>query len=108
VSVVANQELLSRAAAIIDIPRRGMLGFGAVEKIADGGDRMAIDTLSYSVPGVSCAHCQAAIGAEVGALSGVASVDVALDARRVTVAGQDLDDGAIRAAIDEAGYDVEG
>jgi copper chaperone len=34
---------------------------------------------------------------------GVASVDVDLVAKRVTVAGEQLDDAAIRAAIDEAG-----
>ena len=37
---------------------------------------------------------------------GVASVDVDLEAKRVTVAGEHLDDRAIRDAIDEAGYDV--
>jgi copper chaperone len=64
------------------------------------------EQLTYSVPGVSCAHCRAAITAEVAMIPGVASVDVDLDARRVTVGGEQLDDGAIRAAIDEAGYDV--
>jgi copper chaperone CopZ len=65
-----------------------------------------IDELTYSVPGVSCGHCRSAITAEVERVAGVASVDVDLDARHVTVAGSDLDDAAIRAAIDEAGYDV--
>jgi copper chaperone CopZ len=64
------------------------------------------EQLTYSVPGVSCGHCRAAITAEVAMLHGVASVDVDLDARRVTVAGSELDDAAVRAAIDEAGYDV--
>jgi copper chaperone len=64
------------------------------------------EQFTYSVPGVSCGHCRAAITAEVAMVSGVASVDVDLDARRVTVAGEHLDDGAIRAAIDEAGYDI--
>ena len=64
------------------------------------------EQLTYSVPGVSCAHCPAAITAEVEQAAGVASVDVDLDAKRVTVAGAGLDDGAVRAAIDEAGYDV--
>jgi copper chaperone len=36
----------------------------------------------------------------------VTGVDVDLDSRRVSVAGQRLDDAALRAAIDEAGYDV--
>ncbi len=62
--------------------------------------------LVYSVPGVSCGHCRAAITAEVEKVAGVTSVDVDLDARRVSVAGAGLDDGAVRAAIDEAGYDI--
>ncbi len=64
-------------------------------------------TITYRVPGVSCAHCQAAIGEEVGAVPGVESVSVDLEAKLVTVTGENLDDAALRAAIDEAGYDVE-
>ncbi len=62
--------------------------------------------LTYSVVGMSCGHCRAAVTAEVEKVAGVASVDVDLDAKRVTVAGEQLDDAAVRAAIDEAGYDV--
>jgi copper chaperone len=65
-----------------------------------------IEQLTYSVPGMSCGHCRAAITAEVERLAGVASVDVDLDAKRVTVAGEQLDDAAVRAAIDDAGYDA--
>ena len=61
---------------------------------------------TYSVPGVSCSHCRAAITAEVEKVPGVTAVDVDLDAKRVSVAGERLDDAAIRAAIEEAGYDV--
>jgi copper ion binding protein len=64
------------------------------------------DTLTYSVPGVSCGHCRTAIADEVGRVAGVDAVEVDLDARRVTVSGASLDDDAVRAAIDEAGYDV--
>jgi copper chaperone CopZ len=64
------------------------------------------ESLSYSVPGVHCDHCRAAIEGEVARLRGVAAVAVDLDAKTVTVTGQALDDAAIRAAIDEAGYDV--
>lgn len=63
-------------------------------------------TISYSVPGVSCAHCQAAIAKEVGAVSGVAAVDVDLESKTVTVTGEALDEHALVAAIDAAGYDV--
>jgi copper chaperone len=62
--------------------------------------------LTYSVPGVSCAHCEAAITQEVEQVAGVSSVEVDLDAKTVVVRGDALDDGAVRAAIDEAGYEV--
>jgi copper chaperone len=61
-------------------------------------------THTYAVPDISCGHCEAAISAEVGALSGVDRVDVDLEHKRVAVTGRDLDDTAIRAAIYEAGY----
>jgi copper ion binding protein len=59
---------------------------------------------TYSVPGISCDHCKHAIEAEVGAVAGVSDVVVDVDARSVSVQGGD--DAAIRAAIDEAGYDI--
>lgn len=65
-----------------------------------------MSTLTYSVPGVSCDHCVHAISGEVGGLEGVSAVDVDLTAKTVTVQGDPLDDAAIRAAIDEAGYEV--
>ncbi len=64
------------------------------------------ETRSYSVPGVHCDHCRAAIEGEVAPLAGVAGVAVDLEAKTVTVTGEALDDAAIRAAIDEAGYVV--
>jgi copper chaperone CopZ len=67
-----------------------------------------MNDLSYSVPGVSCEHCRAAITNEVGTVTGVESVVVDLEQKVVTVRGSELDDAAVRAAIDEAGYDVEG
>ena len=65
-----------------------------------------LEQFTYSVPGVSCSHCRVAITSEVGQVAGVENVDVDLDAKRVTVLGDDVDDGAVRAAIAEAGYDV--
>ena len=64
------------------------------------------ETITYRVPGVHCGHCRAAITEEVTAVAGVEDVDVDLDARIVTIRGTDLDDAALRAAIDEAGYEV--
>ena len=61
-------------------------------------------TRTYSVPGISCDHCKHAIESEVSTVVGVVVVDVDVDEKLVTVSGGD--DAAIRAAIDEAGYDV--
>lgn len=60
---------------------------------------------TYRVPDISCDHCKAAITEAVRPLAGVESVDVAVDDKTVTVAG-DFDDTAVRAAIDDAGYDI--
>jgi copper chaperone CopZ len=62
--------------------------------------------LTYSVPAVHCEHCRAAITNEVSPLAGVTGVEVDLEAKRVVVSGDALDDGAIRDAIDEAGFDI--
>ena len=60
------------------------------------------------VPGVSCEHCRHAISTEVGRVPGVDAVEVDLERKVVVVRGDAFADGEIRAAIDEAGYDVEG
>jgi copper chaperone len=61
---------------------------------------------TYTVPGMSCQHCVLAVSEEVGQVAGVESVEVALETKQVTVRGRDLDDRALRAAIDEAGYEA--
>ncbi|MBI5310584.1 MAG: heavy-metal-associated domain-containing protein [Actinobacteria bacterium] len=63
--------------------------------------------LSYLVEGMSCGHCEAAVKQEVGEVSGVSDVSVDLATKLVVVRGAGLSDEAIRAAIDEAGYDAE-
>ena len=63
-------------------------------------------TVTYSVPSVSCGHCQTAITAEVTAIDGVETIDVDLDTKLVRSSGENLDDRALRAAIDEAGYEA--
>ena len=61
-------------------------------------------TRRYLVPDISCDHCKAAIETEVQAVDGVTAAVVDVAATSVTVSGGN--DAAIRAAIDEAGYDV--
>jgi len=63
---------------------------------------------TYIVQGMTCAHCKASVTEEVSEVPGVASVDVDLASGRVTVTGDDVDDAAVRAAVDEAGYEVVG
>lgn len=62
---------------------------------------------TYRVPGISCDHCKNAIEGEVGHLDGVDQVTVDVEAKTVSVAGSATDD-SVRAAIDEAGYEVAG
>jgi copper chaperone len=62
--------------------------------------------ITYTVPGMSCDHCTHAVTDELSAVDGVESVHVDLDTKRVTVSGDPLDDGALRAAILEAGYEA--
>jgi copper chaperone len=64
------------------------------------------ESLTYTVSGMSCDHCKAAVTEEVLSVAGVASVDVDLGNKRVVVRGESLDDEAIRAAIDEASYEA--
>ncbi len=65
-----------------------------------------MNTLTLSVPGMTCGHCEAAVKQEGGAVPGVTGVEVDLDTKDVAVSGTDLDRDAIVAAIDEAGFDV--
>ena len=60
--------------------------------------------LTYNVPAMHCASCEATITEELEELPNVASVEVDLDTKQVVVRGETLDDAAIRAAIAEAGY----
>ena len=64
---------------------------------------------TFSVAGMSCDHCVQAVKAEVGKVAGVASVAVDLDAGRVTVVSDEpVDVAAVRAAVEEAGFELAG
>ncbi|MEH1166329.1 heavy metal-associated domain-containing protein [Micromonospora sp. CPCC 205539] len=65
-----------------------------------------VDT-TYQVQGMTCGHCVSSVSAEVRAIPGVHDVQVDLAAGRVTVSSdQPLDAELVRAAVDEAGYDL--
>ena len=64
---------------------------------------------TYSVTGMTCDHCVRAVRAEVGKVPGVASVSVDLGAAQITVVSeQPLEAAAVRAAVEEAGYELAG
>jgi copper chaperone len=65
-----------------------------------------MNEIIYCVPGISSGHCRAAITAEVTAVAGVNSVDVDLNTKLVRISGENLDDAALIAAIDETGYEA--
>jgi copper chaperone CopZ len=67
-----------------------------------------VDTATtYAVRGMTCGHCAAAVTAELTAIDGVHDVAVDLAAGDVTVRSDaPLDLEAVRAAIDEAGYEL--
>ena len=66
-----------------------------------------MSTSTYTVAGMTCGHCVASVTEEVSAVAGVTDVQVDLASGRlkVTAAGA-VDDDAVRAAVDEAGYAV--
>lgn len=64
-------------------------------------------TKTYTVTGMTCAHCVGAVSAEIGRIPGVTDVQVELATGAVTVTSEDTtDDDAVVAAVDEAGYEV--
>jgi copper chaperone len=67
---------------------------------------MAYPDHTYSVAGMTCDHCVLSVREEVSEVAGVTGVDVDLPTGRLTVQGQAVDDGAVRAAVAEAGYEV--
>ena len=69
-------------------------------------------TTTYTVTGMTCGHCVAAVTKELSGLPGV--TDVAIDLvpeglSTVTVASAGpLAEDTVRAAVDEAGYELAG
>jgi len=67
---------------------------------------MSVQELTYTVSGMTCGHCKAAVSEEVGQVEGVEAIDVDLDTKLVVVRGAGVSDEAVREAIREAGYDA--
>ncbi|MFE0252585.1 heavy-metal-associated domain-containing protein [Streptomyces sp. NPDC059010] len=66
-------------------------------------------TAVYKVSGMSCGHCEGAVSGEISELSGVSSVKAVAATGEVTVVSEaPLDEEAVRAAVDEAGFELVG
>ena len=66
-----------------------------------------MSSTTYSVTGMTCAHCVASVTEEITELHGVRSVVVDLPTGAVTVdSDTPLDRAAVRAAVEEAGYQL--
>ncbi|MFD0356446.1 heavy-metal-associated domain-containing protein [Streptomyces sp. NPDC127110] len=69
----------------------------------------AVTVTVYKVTGMTCGHCEGAVTAELTALPGVTSVKAVAATGEVTVESQaPLSEDAVRAAVDEAGYELAG
>lgn len=66
----------------------------------------ATSEVTFSVPGMSCTHCEKAIKAALGRLNGVDNVKVDLAAKSIRVAynGDVISPDALAKALDLAGY----
>ncbi|MPY61424.1 heavy-metal-associated domain-containing protein [Streptomyces spongiae] len=66
-------------------------------------------TTVYKVSGMSCGHCEGAVSSEISEITGVTSVQAVASSGEVTVVSTaPLDEEAVRAAVDEAGFDLVG
>jgi copper chaperone CopZ len=73
-------------------------------------EKSSMNTTTYDVLGMTCAHCVTSVTTELGGLAGVESVQVELVAGgtskvAVSSAGP-LERATVAAAIDEAGYQL--
>ena len=68
---------------------------------------MATSSTTYTVSGMTCGHCVAAVTAEVSKIAGVVTVDIDLPTGAVTIESvAPIDSQAVAVAVDEAGYEL--
>jgi copper chaperone len=66
-----------------------------------------VTTSTYTVVGMTCGHCVSAVTEEVGQVPGVTDVDVDLASGGLSITSDaPVDEEAVRAAVEEAGYEV--
>ncbi len=62
-------------------------------------------TSEYQVTGMTCGHCEMSVREEVGEIAGVGEIQVSAQTGKLVVTSADvIDDAAVLAAVEEAGY----
>lgn len=62
-------------------------------------------TAQYQVTGMTCGHCESSVREEVSEIAGVTGVQVSASTGQLSVTSEaPIDDAAVIAAVDEAGY----
>jgi len=81
---------------------------GSCHSDSAGTEQGAV-TAVYQVTGMTCGHCEGAVSSEISEIAGVTSVKAVASTGQVTVVSEaPLDEEAVRAAVDEAGYELVG
>lgn len=66
-------------------------------------------TTTYKVKGMTCGHCEQSVTNELSSIAGVTDVAVELETGDVNVTSSaELDEVTVRAAVDEAGFELLG
>ncbi|MDG4862926.1 cation transporter [Streptomyces sp. T-3] len=82
---------------------------GSCHSDEPAGAKAGAVTTVYQVTGMTCGHCEGAVSSEISEIAGVTSVKAVASTGQVTVISEaELDDEAVRAAVDEAGYELTG
>ncbi|MFC9944464.1 heavy-metal-associated domain-containing protein [Streptomyces pratensis] len=93
-----------------DTPRTAGSCCSSTGSCNDGaaGTQAGVSTV-YEVKGMTCGHCEGAVSEEISGIEGVTSVKAEAATGRVTVtSATPLTEDAVRAAVDEAGYELVG
>jgi copper chaperone CopZ len=67
---------------------------------------MSTTEKSFAVEGMTCGHCELSVREEVEELDGVESAQANRATGQLVVRGEQIDDHAVRDAVEAAGYQV--
>lgn len=63
-------------------------------------------TYEFLVTGMTCGHCETAVRGEVARIPGIQGIEVNATTGFLTITADEIDDRAVIAAVDEAGYEA--